>query len=259
MSGLGDRLIDIFMLAGLARVRGDKIYVKWPPFTAKAIDTHHRTTDILLENVLKFISLPSEIVFDADTPTQDSFDNYLGGGGEISSFYNAYVAGSCSIDEFHSVLRSVAKDFVFCEALRSYLETIPPKFVTLHVRRGDKVRNEAHDGTYIHANELDWLNQMTYKALDYFVAQGYDTFFVCGDEDEKKMPFVNYVRESKGKTVFNLPDMPKWQATYYDLAVMTRSDFNVASQRYSAFSRFPCLLGNGRFTTVFGLNSQGLI
>lgn len=258
MSGLGDRLIDIYMLAGLARVRGDKIYVNWPAFPAKSIDVSHRATDILLENVLKFLSFPPEIVFDRDSPTEDAFESYMGGGGDVNGFYGSYVAGSATLDEFKAALSGVAKDFIFCEAIRAYLETVPQKFVTLHIRRGDKVRNEPTDGTYTHITELDWLNQMTYKALDYYMAQGYDTFFVCGDEDEKKMPFVAHI-ESKGKTIFKVPEMPKWQSTYYDMATMTQSDFNLASQRYSSFSRFPSFIGKGQFTTVFGLNHQGLI
>lgn len=259
MSGLCDRLIDIYLLAAYARVRCDKIYMAWPPYAAKSIDAQHRVTDILLENVLKFIRFPPEIVFDTSRPTLYFFDHYMGGGGNSDDFYAAYARDFCTAQQFKDALASVARDFGFCPAIGAFLETIPPKFVSVHVRRTDKVRNGPTDGNYIETNELEGLNILTCRAIDYYVFLGYDDFFVCGDEDDKNTPFVKYIEEIKGKHVFKIPDMPKWQGTYYDLAAMTRSDFNIASQRYSSFSRFPSLIGKGKFTTVFGLKDRGLI
>lgn len=258
-SGLGDRLIDLYMLAAYARARRVKLYTDWPIYDPKSIDAPYRVTDILLENVLKFLRFPPEIVFDNHSPTRDFFNHSIGGGGDLNDFYRAYASPFCTHDEFKSILAAVAKDFGFCPAIEAFLETIPPKFVAFHIRRTDRVRNETPDGTYIHASELDWLNNLTFKAIDYYIAQGYDTFFVCGDEDQKNVPFVEYIEKVKIKHVFKIPEMPKWQGTYYDLAVMTRSDFNVTSQRYSSFSRFPSFIGTGSFTSVCNLNHRGLI
>jgi len=259
LSGLADRLTDILALAAYARVRRAKLHINWPPFTAKAIDTSHRRTDILLENVLKFVVFPPEVIFNRSDAVDEDFNHYMGGGFNSDQFHAAHLKGICTIEEYKAAVAAVAKDFGFCESINTFLQTLPEKFVSFHIRRGDKVRSEPHDGCFIQTSELDWLNKATYRALDYYISAGYNAFFVCGDEDEKTQPFVDYACATKGKTVIKIPAMPKWEATYYDMAVMTKSVHNVASQRFSSFSLFPALIGHGSYTTVFGLNALGLI
>jgi len=257
-SGLGDRLTDIFMLAIYARVRQAEMHIDWPPFPAKAIDVEHRRTDILLENVLKFMAFPQEIVFDRSAPVQETFDHYLGAGFQPEEFYAAYLKNFCSLDRFNEVKTTVAKDFIFCAPISAFMRTLPAKFVSVHIRRGDKVRPGANDGCFISEHELGLLNELTYRAIDHF-AKSFDAFFVCGDQAEKVQPFVEYVEKLPGKTLLKTPPMPKWEATYYDLATMTKSQWNLASQRFSSFSRFPALIGAGAFATPFGMRDQGLI
>jgi hypothetical protein len=126
----------------------------------------------------------------------------------------------------------VKNDFTFCAPINEFLSTIPKRFASIHIRRGDKVRTTPHDGRFITADELDRLNELTYKAIDYLTSR-FDAFFLCGDEDEKIKPFRAYI-ESKGCSTFGVPAMEKWVSTYYDIAVMTRSEFIVTS---SVFQR----------------------
>jgi hypothetical protein len=153
----------------------------------------------------------------------------------------------------------VADDFGFCDEIIRFISHLPRLFVTFHIRRTDKVRSGQTDGTYIQSSELALLDDLTYRAIDNLVAKGQWNFFLCGDDDASTAPFARYIEEDKHRAVIKLPEMPKWQTTYYDLAVMTRSFFVVASQRYSSFSRFPTLISGGVWTTVFGMRDQGLI
>jgi hypothetical protein len=125
--------------------------------------------------------------------------------------------------------------------------------VALHVRRGDKVREEPHDGCFIETRELDQLNKLTFKAIDHFL-KSYTAFFVCGDEDSKNVPFVDYIR-AHGGTIVEIPQLEKWRMTYYDLAVLTRSSFNITSQRRSTFSSFPALIGKGT-TELYTISNE---
>lgn len=261
-SGLADRLTDIFYMATYGRVRNSTICFAWKDFKPNpSLDVKHRSTDILLENVQKYISFPKEIScgkancikFDA------TFDSYIGGSMKPEDFYLTYLASICSEEKFQTSLAEVAKDFVFSEDIRNHLNTLPENFMTFHIRRGDKVRKGSHDGCFITSDELNWLNDITYKSIDYYINQGFEDFFICGDEDHKMTPFINYIN-SKNKRTFTSPsNLQKWQKTYYDLGIMTKSKINVTSQRFSSFSRFPSLIGNGIFKTVIGLSEEGII
>ena len=268
-SGLADRLNDILFMATYARAYNGNVYINWPRFPAKDIDVAHRRTDILIENVLKFINFPKEVHFEHCPHVNKTFDHYIGGACSIEGFHHAYLKDICDYEKYFSIFKSVAADFTFCDLIKAHLANLPQKFVTFHIRRGDKVRLEKHDNTFINNHQLNFVDSATYKAIDLFVRLGYEDFFLCGDEDEKTRPFADYIK-SKDKKIITLPEMPKWQSTYFDLATMTRSDYNIVSQRYSSFSYFPSKLrgitidgplgqGQNVFHTVFGLTDAKLI
>lgn len=258
-SGLGDRLVDILTMLAYARCRGATLYMEWQVFNFRSdLDVSHRQTDILLENVVKYINFPSGIVFDVDSGCDHQFKDYVGGGHHLPQFWQEHMQGICSFDVFIEHVQRVGMEFSFCLEINDFLATIPKRFVSMHIRRGDKVRNEQPDHAFIHVSELERLDTLTYRAIDYCLSLGFDTFFFCGDEDFKKQPFIDYA-VARGVKTFTIPTMEKWQATYFDMATMTRSDLNVASQRYSTFSRFPALIGRGNYKTVFDLEREGLI
>jgi hypothetical protein len=255
-SGLCDRLYDLLFLATLARVQCARLFVDWQHFDIQPIDMAHRRIDILLENVRAHINFPSEIVFSKDDPCDTIFDYAIGAGASYEDLFAVHGSHLCSHQEFKRVLGEVRKEFTFCAPITSFLTSIPSRFASIHVRRGDKVRTTPHDGRFITVDELDRLNELTYKAIDY-LATRFSAFFLCGDEDEKIKPFRSYI-EAKGCTTFGLPAMEKWVSTYYDIAVMTKSEFIVTSQRFSTFSLVPSLLGIGQTQTVYEMEEGAL-
>lgn len=250
-SGLGDRLVDIVHLLALARIKGRKLCFEWPKFSIKNIDIAHRAIDILLPNVLKHIHFPPDVLFQNGDEKSECFSEGLGGGMFAAEVHKKYLWNICPLSEYELKVREVVDEFRFCDEIETFLETVPRKFVSFHIRRGDKVRDEPSDGFFIHRKDLRELDELTFRMLHLHLPY-YDTFFFCGDEDRKLKPFVDYV-QSYGKSVFTIPQMGKWRSTYFDLAVMTKSRAVVTSQRYSAFSRFSAIKGNCPISTVFYL------
>lgn len=256
-SGLCDRLYDLHFLSAYARVQNAKLYTLWEKFDLKTIDAPHRRQDILLENVRAHINLPAEIVIDAFTKCESTFDFFIGAGASYFDLWKDHASSICSYEVYAAALAETAKGFTFCPEINAVLDSLPENFAALHIRRGDKVRPLDHDGTYITCDELGELDDLTLRAIDWAL-KSFSSFFVCGDEDEKTKPFVDRIRE-RGGSIIEIPKLEKWRMTYYDLAVMTRSSFNITSQRRSTFSSFPALIGKGRYRTVYDLERDNLL
>lgn len=247
-SGLGDRLMDLVHLLAYCRVRKQDLHTSWAQFLPKDIDTAHRVIDIKLENVVAHITLPPDLVF-TDSKEGEWFNYAIGGDVSVHEFWAKHLKNTCSMESFAMSLAGVLGDITFCPDINDVLGTLPRNFAAVHIRRGDKVRDEEPDCAFIHRRELAELDRLTYKALD---TLRFDTFFLCGDEDHKTAPFRDHLL-SHGKRVLGLPDMEKWRQTYFDLAVMSRARAVVTSTRYSAFSRFAALLGGATWATAFML------
>jgi len=283
-SGLGDRLSDILYVATYARILQTDIFVTWTTYrghenrTIRQLDPSFRYIDTQLENVRKYIRFPSntivvpyveiqgkflkEWIVDPEEmklirATYPTFEHAVGGTTDPRAFWLKHLQDRLTFEEFQNRFDEVAKEFGFCDTINAYLSTLPEKFMTLHIRRGDKVRPEATDGTFIHSTQIEELNELTYKCMEKAV-KVYDTFFICSDEDEKKAEFVDFLVK-KNKNIISIPPMlPKWQQTYFDMATMSKSSLNVASNRYSSFSRFPSLIGKKNFKSVYQVEEAGL-
>jgi len=250
-SGLGDRLMDMRLVVTYARLNSAQLLLVWPKFEAKSIDAEHRRTDILVGNVLKYLTFPKEVAFDS-SPADEIFPNYLGGGVDNHDFWHAYLQGSCSFETFITTLDQVTSEFGFCEAVNSFTSSLPATFVSFHVRRSDKVRNEGWptDNHMVKAAELPELDALTIRAIDRHLSEGCQHMFFCGDEDAKTQLFIEHA-SSKGANIIRLPEMQKWETTFYDMAVMTKSSANVVSNRRSSFCLFPSLVGRRPCYTVY--------
>jgi hypothetical protein len=283
-SGLGDRLSDILFMSTYARLHQSNLLLTWNVYRGhekietRALDPAFRYVDSRLENVKKYINFPNNTIVEPFVQVETyktknwiinddeiriirlnypTFEFALGGGNDPRRFWLAYCQDKVSTyEEFQQHLDAVGKEFSFCEEINKYLSSLPDRFASFHIRRGDKIRSGEIDGMHVHTNELKELNQLTYKCIDVFCDR-YDNFFICGDQDEKKKEFIDYII-SKKKNIITVPSyLDKWQQTYFDLATMTKSAINITSNRYSAFSRFPSLIGNKRYKSVFQLDQEG--
>ena len=275
-SGLGDRLKDIVLLAAYGKIFGEDVYMTWQRYAGhvkketRALDPSHRYIDTILDNVKKHINFPKNIIIENEimgvSGWANGLDTYrlrskftlfefgIGGVSGSHGFWHAYLKDKCTFEEYEIKLEEALSEFGFCKEITDFLNTLPELFISFHIRRGDKVRAESTDGTYIHSDDLSELNKITYEAIDYY-ADRYDTFFICSDQDDKKQEFSDYLK-SKNKKILELPLMEKWQQTYYDIATMTKSKVNIASNRYSSFSSFAAQMGKGNFKTVYDFKEK---
>lgn len=284
-SGIGDRLIDVLYVATYAKIMKSQLLFTWEAYRGhekqetRDLDPSHRYIDSKLDNVKKYINFPSNVkvvpfveinkikltrwvtepsLVHLIKSRYDTFEHAVGGAISPGDFWRTHLKDKLSLEEFKKYFEQTASEFTFCEEINLYLSTLPERFMTFHIRRGDKVRKEATDGTYIHSDELNELNELTHKCLHFF-SEKYDYFFICSDEDEKKNEFTKYL-VSKGKNIISIPNgLQKWQQTYYDMATMTKSEINLVANRYSAFSRFPSLIRNRMFLSVFQARDERYI
>lgn len=260
-SGLCDRLSDLFFIYAFAHIYDAELHLEWPRFEIKDIDAPHRSVDILLDNILQYVVFPSKIHFNSDVTQHKEnadmiFNAYVGGGKDANSFYSAYISNVCSFKQFEDAIQKIKHEFTFCPEILNHADNLPQEFIVLHIRRGDKVRQgNWNDGYFINMHELEYLDLITKKAIDSYADLGYKHLFVCGDEDSKNKPFIDYA-ESKNFNVFVTPQKEKWIQTYYDIAIMSRAKCVITSQRYSSFAKFPTLIGRGIFQTVYQIEEN---
>lgn len=257
-SGLADRLCDLLYLYVYVSLFNGELHLQWPEYKLNLLDIEHRSEDIKLNNALKYLKFPKTIVFhnneiDLKLNTNTNFDFYIGGGLTVNDFYNKYVDKKITENEYLNKFMILKNEFSFCDEILIYLSKLPNDFFTLHIRRGDKVRPGFwNDGNFINDHELNELNQLTINAIDKYKYKGFKNIFICGDEDKYLNLFIEYAK-SKNLNVLTSVNQPKWIQTYFDLAIMSKSQTVITSQRHSSFARFPTLIGNNDYKTVYNI------
>jgi len=248
-SGLGDRFVDAVLLAGYARLKGERLYFRWLPYVGhyvaetRALDAPHRMLDSTWECVSKHVRFPSSIRLNEPFDTSPQFDHYVGGGLDARGFHQAHVK-EFTLEEYQASVRVVLSEFSFSDDV--LIRCGARGHVGVHIRRGDKVRAVRDDDTHMSAHELADLDARTYAMLDAQLAETPGaSFFVCGDEDSKTQPFADYIMSRGGKLVtYSRPE--KHVQTFCDMRLLSRSRVILTSMRYSSFSIFSAMLGDVR-------------
>jgi hypothetical protein len=242
--------MDLVLLLAYARIEQLTLNISsWPKHYGSSRMLDFRSKDTALEIVKNYIRFPPDIRFDATC--EHVFKPYIGGGASLGGFYESYLSSKCSQKHFERCVSDAAKDFSFCDEILNFLAKLPSRLVGIHVRRSDKFQVGVDDGTVMPTSKLDRINELTYRAIDRFRDA---SFFVCGDEDSKADVFREYAR-SRGQLI-TIPSMPKHEASFYDLAVLSRCDPVLVSHTGSNFSRFASMIGGHTFASVTALPSN---
>jgi hypothetical protein len=164
-SGLCDRLYDLHFLSAYARVQGAKLYTKWEKFDLKDIDAPHRRQDILIENVRAHIQVPrGNCHRRAGRVRLPPSSRHRRGGPTKTS--GGCTPSICSWDVYKQALAETAKGLRLLPEINAVLATLPEKFAAYTFGAATKCA-EPHDGCYIEFHELDRLNELTFKAIDW--------------------------------------------------------------------------------------------
>ena len=104
LSGLCDRLMDLFLMSTYARVQNKNLLLEWKlqsRFTDLQLKTwsKDRFEDYKKENFTRYFNLPNNILFLDENNFEGVeivFDHYLGGMYSAKTFYQEYCSTFCS-------------------------------------------------------------------------------------------------------------------------------------------------------------------
>lgn len=283
-SGLGDRFVDVFLLAVLRECwkdRVENILINWDQFDNQlcheSVPTY-RFTDILKENILNHIMIPDGIhLLDKSNSCYNNklpiyaFHYILNGSKEpqwlvrkngkidLSGFYQQYIQSNqpfFSYDRFLLLVEETASKFGFTDLVSKkidgHLSNIS-NFATVHIRRTDKVRTVRQDKYMISNDQLFLLDDMTEKTIEYVIKDcGISFFYLSCDETSPATTtrYAELVSKLGGNIIPKIDVDERWMLTYYDLAMMARSSIVIQSQVASGFSSFASIIGKNRLLNV---------
>jgi len=267
LSGLCDRLNDILILSTYAKIKNKllKFNYRKQPFgnsIQENLRPLYRKQDYLLENIIKYIKLPDNIVIykeneiiTLDKDTDEYFNNYLGGIYSPITFYSNFSSNLCSREKFIETFYNQTKQVLFNINIDlSHYD----KLVSVHLRRTDKVSNYTNGHHGIKIEELNDLDSITNDIIQKFINKGYTNFYFCSDD---KGILKNYIDKYNTKiNVINnyfsdyisfntLEDQIK--SVYTDLYIMSNSKYIILSQKHSSFSLFASLINKSTLIYIY--------
>ncbi len=241
LSGYGDRMMDLLLLASYARARNMRLYIRWQDFPGMPDYSdipEWRFQDTRLKNFLSFFRLPSEvqIEYTSVANTAHEWKQYIGGTTSPTVFHERYIAGwfPIGLSEWLAIVDEVKSELKL--KVTRYVPERP--YVTVHLRRTDKLRGVCE--TQIVKDELALLNQETFAAIQTAKDSGYTDFYIATDDPSARGEYIAFI-ESIGCRVIAPANDHKLLSSYFDTWMMKSTSIIIASMRYSTFSLFPSL------------------
>lgn len=240
LSGYGDRMLDILCLAAFARAKKMKLYIRWQDFPGMKDFTDvpaWRYQDTKLENFKGFFRFPNDVQLEyAIIPNpRHEWAEYIGGTHSPIKFYEEFAQKKglgLSLSEWLAVVNQVKSELGFM--VPRYTPERP--YAVVHLRRTDKLRGVCE--TQIVRDELAFLNQETFAAIQKAKDSGLTDFYIATDDPSSRAEYVTYI-ESIGGQVIQPENVHGLLSSYFDTWMMRSSSLLIASMRYSTFSLFP--------------------
>ena len=270
-SGLGDRLVDLFLLAAFAKAGSLKVAVYWPDhpelnLLQKKLWPKYRLEDYRIENLLLYFKFPKNIVFYSQSTFSRElhnksnllFNDYLGGIYTTSSFYNKFYSKfknffNFSLTDFEYAFKDVLKEF---KPKNFFFRKFAFPFnadIAVHLRRGDKVRSNPDNFT-IGFDEIDGLDKVTELCINNIsqLNSSKKTIYLSSDDPDIKKRYKAKFSNTKKVKLFTLPrNIKSFEATYIDLWMLATSKYIILSQRHSNFSLLASYLKNAQLVYFY--------
>ena len=268
LSGMCDRVVDLFLLATLSKVLNKKLYYVWKE--AKSFSEHQLKTwnaarfeDYKLENFTQYFDFPETINFvsESELETLDRgkfnlFDDYLGGIYSPKTFHALYCQRFCSYETFEAQYQELVSQLKPTEKLKKLVQDVPRISISVHLRRGDKITQNP-DIVQIHANELESLNQTTKQCIDELMKNNQkQTVYFCSDTISSKEEFEKDYQDKNCLIIQQPPNLLDIEKTYVDLYLLSQSKNIVLSQKHSNFSVFASQINRVRLFYFFKDNDM---
>ena len=280
LSGLADRLLDLYLLATISKISGSKLCVLWQENTnvtefQAAVWPTSRKLDWKPEIFLQYIELPKFISFvnESDWSAAKAneyyeFSHYLGGIHSPESFYAQYeyelkehlgvtITNDDFVKQFYQLIHQIKPTRQLNELLGSM--QIPD--IGVHLRRTDKVVLNPDVGQ-IHTSELSFLNAITRIYLNSILKMSRHQqicLYFCSDDPLVRVRWEKLYCEDKNLKIIKLPPMLKdYETTYFDLFMLSRCKSIVMSQRHSNFSLFASLINRSKLVYFYKNNPMNV-
>ncbi len=263
-SGLCDRLIDMFLVASMAKLYNKKLYMIWgniePNEIQKKIWNPVRFDDYKIDNLLQYFTLPSiinivshnELTIMSKIINKNNiiFPDYIGGEYSPISFYNKFINKSYTLNSYIEIYYSLIKEFKPTQKLLNLVPNIPTNIFSVHLRRTDKSTELiSHVDSYGVSNqELIELNNKTKATINKIIIKGYYNIYFASDDIKTK---EEYERSYNGFHIYNPKINLPFEQTYVDIYIMSISKYIIVSQRHTNFSLFSSLINKTNLIYFF--------
>lgn len=257
-SGLGDRLIDLFIIASYATLLNKVLYMTWEeePISElqKIIWNPIRFNDYKIENLIQYFSFPDCIhivskdklneIMNQQHLEKMIFHSYLGGVYSPVTFYDCFIDKHYSLDEYLKHFNTNINQFKPTRKLLNIVEQLPNNIISIHLRRTDKCSSFISPSIThgVSLEELSILDSKTNSIINQYINQGYKNLFFCSDSTESKL---EYQTKYKNQYIVNF-NQNTIEQTYIDLYIMSVSEIIILSQRHSSFSLFACFVNSAK-------------
>jgi hypothetical protein len=266
LSGLGDRLIDLFLLAAFARSCNAILYVVWQNCCElnslqKKTWPKSRLEGYKIENLSQYFKFPKNIVFCTEISIQKycrdkrniQFNDYLGGIYTASSFYSKFYSKykkneNFNLLGFENAFRETLNDFQPKHKLLKKFESQVFPDISVDLRRGDKVTLKPDIFSVSHEEQFN-LNTVTELCINELSDSNLSikTIYFCSDDSNLLYRFRKKYSSIRNLNLITMPQNTKgFEKTYVDLWMLASSKKIILSQRHSNFSIFASYLKNAR-------------
>lgn len=255
-SGLCDRLLDLMLMSAYAKVFDFDLHLEWIEGASKDLNNWKKTEyeiatweqvrykDFRYEIFSQYFTLPDNIkINDLGYSFDIYFNKYLGGVYSPINFHNNFLKDTISYEDFLIIFKQTLKQFNPKEKLLDLVKDLPKPDVSLHLRRGDKIRVDIDSGS-ISIQELDNLNNLTLHIANKLISN--DTFvYIASDDKEEKRYY---------ETIFNsikYGECLEYEKTYIDMYMLSVSKWIILSQKHSNFSLFNSLINEAKLIYLY--------
>jgi hypothetical protein len=265
-SGLGDRLIDFFLMASYAKLNNACLNLVWEiqdnhSENQLKIWNEYRFHDYKIENLIQYFNLPDEIRFLDSMEEIEVRDNtiifidYLGGVHSVKSFWGKYCKAICSLSHFQLLFFNMLSSFKPQRKLLNIVDKNVNIDIAVHLRRGDKISDKPDNGM-IKLSEIESLNAKTFEAIYEIHKKNVGSkklnLFIASDDHYVKMAYIKNLKDT-----FNIVgnhNSKGIESTYLDLYYLGISKVIIMSMRHSNFSLFASYLNCNKLIYFYKSN-----
>jgi|LakMenEpi03Aug12_release.lakeMendotaPanAssembly.Ray.scaffolds.fasta_scaffold173929_2 hypothetical protein len=266
-SGIGDRLMDLILVYTYSKyLNCNNIYLSWTEdnydiignksyhSSIRQIKTPFRGIDYLLKNLFNYIVFPSdiniiehsELIKMTKNKENIIFEEYMGIKYSVYTFIDSFKIQN-KLDFENNYFENFNK-IIFKNIPQNIIDVFnDTNVITIHLRRGDKVCDDRGECNGIKINEIEFLDNLTYKYINNCIDNGHKNICFVSDENTIKNKYIEKYKHICNVISFYGTEISQ---TYFDLYCLSKSKKILMSQRFSVFSIFSSMINKAELNYI---------